>query len=142
MEREIAVCYGYLKKVNNIRNCFFKKVQINSNKIISTLRGMAWDLTHIRLIEYSISVDMNMEKMLYFHYLVSFDNGLKKILKYYPINRMIIYKTIPYVTFKYPLYNFIKEIDIKDNWIKYVDSRKLIYSKINLNSIMNHLRIN
>lgn len=139
MEREVAVCYGYLKKVNIIRNCFFKKVQINSNKIISTLRGMAWDLTHIRLIEYLISVDMNMENILCFHYLISFDNGLRKILKYYPINRMIIYKTKSYVTFKYPLYNFIKEIDIKDNWIKYVDLRRLIHSKINLDSMIESL---
>lgn len=139
LEREIAVCYGYLKKIYDIRNTFFKKIHINSNNVLYNLKGMAWDLTHIRMIEYLISVDYCMEQTLYFHYLVSFDKGLRAVMKYYPIDRIIFYKTTPYIKFKYPLYDFISEIDIKGEWSKNVEFRRALFKNVNLNALIETL---
>lgn len=130
LEREIAVCYGYLKKGRNIREVFFKKIHINSHNILRNLKGMAWDLTHIRMIEYLTSVDIYMEKTLFFHYLVSFDKGLRAAIKYYPIDRILFYKTTPFIKFKYPLYEFINEVDIKSSWNKSFRSRRALLPNV------------
>lgn len=139
LEREIAVCYGYLKKRRDIRDVFFKKIKINSHDILKSLKGMAWDLTHIRMIEYLTSVDLYVEKSLFFHYLVSFDKGLRSVIKYYPIERILFYKTTPYVKFKYPLYDFIKEVDIMSDWNKHFRLRRAVLSNVNLDDLIESL---
>lgn len=139
LEREIAVCYGYLKKAYDIRNVFFKKIQINSHNLLRSLRGMAWDLTHIRILEYLTAVDISMMNTLFFHYLVSFDRGLRVILKYYPVDRILFYKTTPYIKFKYPLFDFIKEINIKSEWYKNIKSRRVLLSNVNFDNLVDTL---
>ncbi len=139
LEREIAVCYGYLKKVHDIRDVFFKNAQKNSHKLLANLRGMAWDLTHIRMLEYLTAVDISMMNSLFFHYLVSFDKGLRIVLKYYPVDRILFYKTTTYVKFKYPIYDFIKEIDIKSNLSENIESRRALLTNINLDKLIETL---
>lgn len=135
LEREVAVCYGYLKKVRDIRDIFFKKIHINSHDILRNLKGMAWDLTHIRMIEYLTSIDIYIDNALFFHYLVSFDKGLRTVIKYYPIDRIIFYKTKPYIKFKYPLYEFINEFDIRSDWNKNFRSRRSLLPNLSLDKI-------
>lgn len=139
LEREIAVCYGYLKKTHEIHDIFFKKIQINSKNIFQNLKGMAWDLTHIRMIEYLTAVDYEMTNKLIFHFLVSFDKGLRAVMKYYPIDRILFYKTTPHVKFKYPLNDFINEININEEWINNKAKRHTLFRDVNLNALIETL---
>lgn len=139
LEREIAVCYGYLKKIHEIHDIFFKKVQTNSNNILHHLKGMAWDLTHIRMLEYLTAVDYEMTGKLFFHYLVTFDKGLREVMKYYPIDRILFYKATPYVKFKYPLNDFINEININEEWINNKATRHTLFRDVNLNALIKTL---
>ena len=93
-ERELEVCYCYFNH-DEMTKKFFKKVQRNSNDLLDTINGMAWDLTHIRLIEQQIMFRPTDEVRFAIHMLLTFDNGLKEILQINPIEQIVFYEEIP-----------------------------------------------
>lgn len=93
-ERELEVCYCYFNH-DEMTKKFFKKVQRNSNDLLDTINGMAWDLTHIRLIEQQFMFRPTDEVRFAIHMLLTFDNGLKEILQINPIEQIVFYEEIP-----------------------------------------------
>lgn len=90
-EREMAICYMYLNKDKRVEQ-FFEKIQGNrkTEKILETLQGMAWDLAHIRFLEIQYFTDSyNGTTNFEIHRLITRDNGLKDILKSYPIDMIV-----------------------------------------------------
>ncbi len=95
-ERELEVCYYYFKHDNKTKK-FFKRVQKNSNGLLNSINGMAWDLIHVRLIEKEFTVRPIDKVEFAIHVLLTFDNGLKEILQINPVEQIAFYKevTIP-----------------------------------------------
>lgn len=92
-ERELQVCYYYFKHDDKTKK-FFKRIQKNSNNLLDTISGMAWDLIHIRLIEQEFAIRPTDQVRFAIHVFLTFDNGLKEILKINPIEQIAFYKGI------------------------------------------------
>ncbi len=95
-EREMAICYYYFTH-NEKTQKFFKKTKANSKKLKDTLKGMAWDLTHIRMLECLYDLRVSEAVKFGIHPILTYDNGLKDVLMLYPIKKIAIYEghTIP-----------------------------------------------
>lgn len=93
-ERELEVCYYYFKHDDKTKK-FFKRAQRNSNDLLNTISGMAWDLIHIRLIEQEFTIRPTDEVRFAIHVLLTFDNGLKEILQINPVEQIVLYKEVP-----------------------------------------------
>lgn len=93
-ERELEVCYYYFKHDDKTKK-FFKRVQKNSNDLLSSINGMAWDLIHVRLIEQEFAIRPTDKVRFAIHVLLTFDNGLKEILQINPIEQIAFYKEVP-----------------------------------------------
>lgn len=92
-EREIEICYHYFNHEDATKK-FFKRAQKNSNNLFEAIRGMAWDLVHIRLIESEFLARPVEEARYAIHILLTFDNGLKEILQINPIEQIAFYEGI------------------------------------------------
>lgn len=99
-ERELEVCYYYFKHDDKTKK-FFKRIQRNSKDLLNTISGMAWDLTHIRLIEQEFAIRPTDGVRFAIHTLLTFDNGLKEILQINPIEQIVFYKDISIPKLKY-----------------------------------------
>lgn len=99
-ERELEVCYYYFKHDDKTKK-FFKRIQKNSKGLLNTINGMAWDFTHIRLIEQEFTIRPIDKVIFAIHVLLTFDNGLKEILQINPIEQIVFYKEIPIPKFKH-----------------------------------------
>lgn len=99
MEREMAICYYYFMHDESTHK-FFKKTKVNSKNILETIGGMAWDLTHLRLLErlYTFFPVDNLKFAI--HPLVTYDNGLKEIARLYPIKMIAFNDKEVHVCFK------------------------------------------
>ncbi|MDU4862649.1 MAG: hypothetical protein E6356_17085 [Terrisporobacter othiniensis] len=118
LEREIAICYLFLAHDKRVEK-FLKKIKSNCYDIIKHINGMAWDLNHIRYIEYTMA-NYKPKKSIYEIYtlysIITFDYGLQEVLKTYPIKRCAIYDGTFLPVFEVPLHEFIKEIkDFKNS---------------------------
>ena len=139
MEREIAICYLFLARDTRVKK-FFKKIKSNCPDILKYIDGMAWDLNHLRYLEYAMASFKNKNKNSMYELcsIITFDYGLQEVLEAYPIKRCAIYKDIFLPVFETPLYNLIKEIEnlqdymystkeIRMNTFKNIDYKILIY---------------
>lgn len=99
-ERELEIIYYYFIHDEKTKK-FFKRVQKNSNSLLKTISGMAWDLIHIRLIEQEFAIRPTDEVRFAIHVLLTFDNGLKEILQINPIEQIAFYKDIPIPKLRY-----------------------------------------
>ena len=110
-ERELAVCYFYLYKNDNIQN-FFKRFQRNANDLLGVIYGMAWDLTHIRIIERFMAIDQDEKKHFTNHYIVTYDRGLRDVLTAFPLDRIVFHNGEYREIFKQPLCLLAEDIDL------------------------------
>lgn len=117
-ERETAICYLFFLHDKRVEK-FFKKIKPNCVDIVKHISGMAWDLSHLRHLEYLIATLRPSNARYELYSIITFDYGLQEVLEAYPIKKCAIYngKFIP--IFETPLYELIKEID---------DLRYFIYS--------------
>lgn len=135
-EREIAVCYLYLKNDRRTTR-FFGKIQKNSKNILNVIEGMSWDLYHIRQLEDSMTKSEYENVDFEMHSLATFDNGLKEMLTIYPIKAISFYKNQKNVSFVYDFKEFIEEIDLYQYWSKRSpEKRNVIYEKTDWNYIV------
>lgn len=121
LERELAVCYFYLYKNDNVKS-FFKKFQRNSKNLVDVIQGMAWDLTHIRTIEFFMAQDQVGSRYFTNHYIVTYDQGLRDILTAFPLDRIVFHNGDYREIFKQSLTSLSKDIDLT----------KLYYESINV----------
>ncbi|MDT0015635.1 hypothetical protein QJV03_00370 [Listeria swaminathanii] len=129
LEREIAICYLYLK--NDRRTArFFGKIQKNSKNILNVIEGMSWDLSHIRRLEGAMTESEYNKADFEMHSLATFDNGLKEMLSIYPIKTIAFSKNKKIMIFVNDFKNFIEEIDVSVYWLKRSpESRRIIFEK-------------
>lgn len=124
MERELVLCYWFLKQKNDHRILkFFKKVQVGTKDILKTVSGMAWDLTHLRgLTNSQIPLRANAKRrvipfhkeIIFIDSLVTRDTGLMDVIKAYPIRCLILVEgeSYPRVIWETPIENVIKEVNV------------------------------
>ena len=55
-----------------------------------TINGMSWDLAHIRFFEQECTYIPDKKSVFSIHVLLTYDNGLKEILKINPIEQIAI----------------------------------------------------
>lgn len=105
-ERELEICYYYFMHHEKTVK-FFKKVQKNSNDLFKTVNSMAWDLIHIRVIEKEYAFKPTDEVKFAIHVLLTYDQGLKDVLKINQIEQIALYQGVPLLKFSH---QFIDEI--------------------------------
>lgn len=88
-EREMVICYHYFTRDDRTKK-FFKGAQKNNKDILNYIKGMAWDLTHVRLVEREYMTLVDNDIRFAIHILLTFDNGLKDILKINPIEQIAL----------------------------------------------------
>lgn len=115
MEREIVICYWFLKNRNDERiNKFFKCVQPNAKSLVEKIQGMSWDLFHLRFCcEIMTSKDID-NNLICLHYLATHDNGLADLANAHSI-KYIIHKRgdiTPKTVYAEPICDIISEIDV------------------------------
>jgi len=151
-EKELVICYWFLKDRNDDKICrFFKDIQLSTRKdIFNTLRGMAWDLLHLRWLMTSMFIGENNEQhnpsncTIYIDSLVTQDKGLTNIIKAYPI-KCIIYKSgdiMPKVIWKYSLTDIVDEIDVFNNFCSNIETRQKTLKSANVDILIQELENN
>lgn len=98
-EREMAICYYYFKHDINTEK-FFRKTKLNSKNKKSTINSMAWDLTHVRLIEFLYDFTCLGPVKFGIHPILTFDNGLKDVLRLCPVKKIAVYEGSVLVWYK------------------------------------------
>lgn len=88
-EQELFLAFLLFSKDNRV-NSFFGAIQANSKNVIPKIRGMAWDLFHLRNLESQVADRNNNTKHMFMHYFCSRDNGINDVLSLNPIKRIII----------------------------------------------------
>lgn len=137
-ERELAICYLYLTKDTGV-DAFFKRFKRNSRDLVGTIQSMAWDLTHIRIIEFFMAQDQISNLHFTNHYLVTYDKGLRDVLVRYPLDRIVFYKGEYKEVFKQPIQKLVDDINIEEIFIKNQSLRKSVKEKRDLNYLKNKL---
>lgn len=89
-EREMVICYFYFKHDQRTKK-FFKRVQANNKSIKETINGMAWDLTHVRVVERLYSILPEDYLKFGIHPILTYDKGLKEVLELNPVKKMVLY---------------------------------------------------
>ena len=130
-EREMAICYYYFKHDKNTEK-FFRKVKPNSKDIFDAINSMAWDLTHIRLLERLYDFTCVGPVKFGIHPILTYDNGLKDVLKLYPVKKIAIYDgyVIPWFRSSFAeIFPEAKEL-IHDEYI--TEKRKYVFRTKNI----------
>lgn len=81
--RECVIAWHYFQRGQDLR--FFRKVQVNSKNLFAVLRGMAWDLLHVRHLEQALTFRTKAEPRYFFSALLTFDKGLCEVMDMYPL---------------------------------------------------------
>lgn len=91
LERELSACYLYFQHSPAIQR-FFKRITPDTKTILKDIAGMAWDLTHLRALEWLTGFDsaQNENGEFTLHALVTKDCGLQEIIRAVPLQRMAI----------------------------------------------------
>ena len=88
-ELELSVIFDY---INNDENNIFKSTNLNSKNLLSKLKGIAWDLFHIRTSEDQIGLRNTNSKEVFLHSIFTADKGLSNVLNNYSISRMLAHE--------------------------------------------------
>lgn len=134
-EREMAICYFYLKKDERTKE-FFRKIQKNSSDILNVIEGMSWDMYHIRQLENSMTMSEYSNVSFELHSLATYDNGLKDMLAIYPIESISFNKVRKRknVMFIEDFNDLVEEVDFSIYWSKRSPERRnVIFEKTDWN---------
>lgn len=115
-EREIAISYLFFKHDKRIEK-FFKKVKNNCQEIVYYISGMAWDLSHLRHLEYLMATLRPQNARYCLYSIITFDYGLQEVLEAYPISKCAMCDGIFLPVFKTPLYELITDTKDLQNYI-------------------------
>ena len=96
---------------------------------------MAWDLTHVRLIERAYSIKPTDEVKFAMHVLLTFDRGLIDVLKINPIEQFVIYKNNVTVKFKKQILEEVIECVTPYLTKKATENRRKVLQKVDYNSL-------
>lgn len=93
-ELELSVIFDY---INNSDNNIFKSTNLNSKNLLSKLKGIVWDLFHIRTSEDQIALRNTNSKEVFLHSIFTADKGLSNVINNYSISRMLAHEEKLYV---------------------------------------------
>lgn len=139
-EREMAICYYFFKHDKNTEK-FFKKTKVNSKNVRETIESMAWDLTHVRLIERMYDFTFLGPVKFGIHPILTYDTGLREVLRLYPIKKIAIYEGYVIPWFKT---SFREIFPLADELIHHSDvvrERKKVFISRNIECIKKELEI-
>ena len=126
----------YFYQINTI---LFKKTKQNSKNISNSINGMSWDLTHIRIIERLYSFTFDDYVKFGIHPILTYDNGLKDILKLCPVKKVVIYDRYVFCWLKTPfceIFPKAKELMFDD---KIVEKRRKVFENRSIECIREEL---
>lgn len=89
LDRELVLCYLHFQNDNSVKK-FFKKIQPNVKNPREVVRGMAWDLWHLRMLEFSTAWDTFESDQFFVHALLTHDFGLQEVIKKVPLQCLAI----------------------------------------------------
>lgn len=137
-EREMTICYHYFNHHENTEK-FFKKTKSNSKNILNTVNGMAWDLTHIRLMERLYKFTFDGYVKFGIHPILTYDNGLKDVLKLCSVRKIAIYDGNLFPCFKSSFVEIFPEsINLIHN-SEVTEKRRIVFMNRNMELIKNEL---
>lgn len=110
LEREMAISYLFFSHDKRIGK-FFKKIKLNCIDILKHISGMAWDLSHLRHLEYLMASLRPINTRYSLYSIITFDYGLQEVLDVYPIKKCAMSNDIFIPVFQTPIYELITEID-------------------------------
>ncbi|MBC2175401.1 hypothetical protein HCB27_02135 [Listeria booriae] len=90
-ENELLALFMYIDDDERISR-FFNGIQPNSKNIFAKMKGMAWDLYHIRRTEQHMAERNISRGIIPIHSFASGDKGLNQIISLNPIKRVAFYK--------------------------------------------------
>ncbi len=97
---ELELAYDFYKFPNTLK--FFNGIQFNTKNILSTIKNMAWDIFHLKMLIRSCSFNDEMSDLL-IPLFCSYDNNLiKEILPYFKLDAIAICKRTKEM---FPLYH-------------------------------------
>lgn len=100
-----------------------------------TINGMPWDLAHIRFFEQECTYIPDKKSVFSIHVLLTYDNGLKEILKINPIEQIAIYNGVSVVKFKHQLIDYVPEAEEKLLSEANMLHRKEIFNKLDIDAL-------
>jgi len=103
------LCYWYLNDDCRVSN-FFAAVQPNTNEKIQKIKGMTWNLLHLRNLEMMMTEENLTYAKVSLHYLITSDKRLVEIQKANPIKRMVTSGGSAHVLRKFEIPNLINEL--------------------------------
>jgi len=113
LERELIICYRFLKNPNDpLVQKFFKKIKIGSKNISGAILGMSWDLFHIRMLAINMIPTDNEPESFDMHSLLTFDKGMSEVLKIHPVKMLVFIDSVPFWVFEQSIKEVITEVDI------------------------------
>lgn len=127
-EREIALCYLYFSHDKRIQR-FFKDIQKNNgDKILDKILGMAWDLTHLRHLEYLMANMKPLNSRYELYSLITFDYGLQEVIETFPIEKCVLNDGAFIPVYETPLFQLVKEINLQEI---FEENKKIRYETFN-----------
>lgn len=137
LERELVICYRFLKNPNDsLVQKFFKKIKPGSKNISRTLLSMSWDLFHIRMIVQNISTTNNTVENFDMHSLLTFDKGLSEVLQIHPVKALIFIDSVPHWIHEADMSKIITEVNV----IEYYEPKKR-KERLLSNPYVNHSKL-
>ena len=122
MENELYLCSMYLNEESNVKRTF-EKIETFSKDTIKRIQNISWDLAHIRLVEEQMINDLEKGTII-FHYLGTYDIGLKNIININPIIIMGVLDGKPITVRKYDIQNLnVFDEDMMNYYIETIENR-------------------
>lgn len=122
MENELYLCSMYLNEEPNVKRTF-EKIETVSKDTIRRIKNISWDLAHIRLIEEQMINDLEKGTII-FHYLGTYDIGLKNIININPIIIMGVLDGKPITVRAYDIQNLdVFDEDMMNYYINTLKNR-------------------
>lgn len=139
-EREMVICYFYFKHDQRTKK-FFKKVQPNNTSLKKTLNGMAWDLTHVRVVEklYTILSDESLKFGI--HPILTYDKGLKEVLELNPVKKMALYNGMNICSYKIGFGDLLPEATILLSGDGVQERRQAVFRERDIDAIISNLEM-
>ena len=78
-----------------------------------TINGMSWDSARTRFWSKNVHIYRIKRVLSTIHVLLTYDNGLKEILKINPIEQIAIYNGVSVVKFKHQSIDYVPEAEEK-----------------------------
>lgn len=91
LELETVLIHYYFESDNSIEKTF-KKIQGYSKKTVDRILNTAWDIFHIRLMEFSLMIDNKDKEEIFLSYFSSRDDAFNELAKINRIKMFVIYE--------------------------------------------------